>query len=140
MGQLKDDKAVTKMMKTKALLDLFATLKGLGFTSYYKTTASLMKDNTIIYDFEILDVQQLSFSSELHVLGRSLQLKENIGKAEDYYFQMLDQICELKNNCASYAKDLSTENIRKSTGFTIEMFFFFRRFYKAFSEVLAATD
>lgn len=60
MNELKDDKTVSKMQKTKALLDLYATLKGLGFTSFYKTTASLMKDNTIIYDFETIDVNYVN--------------------------------------------------------------------------------
>ncbi len=46
----------------------------------------------------------------------------------------------LKSNCAAYSKDLSTENIRKGTGFTIEMFFFFRRYYTLFMDVFKAVD
>lgn len=79
-------------MKFKAVMDLYKELKTIGLTSYYKTTASLFGDNSIVYDFKSLNADR-----EIHSQDPSIsEVVSYLLDAENYYYKLLDQINLLK--------------------------------------------
>ncbi|EGR30434.1 type a von willebrand factor domain protein [Ichthyophthirius multifiliis] len=107
---------VTRNMKYKAVIDYFKFLKTLGFTSYYKTTTQIMKDNTLLYDMKVIN------SENFHILG----LQEDFTYIEKCYYNTLDKICILKFN-NQYSEDLTMDNIKRGSGFLIEFFYYIKR-------------
>lgn len=61
VNMLRDDEKSNKLMKLRAVQDLYKNMKFIGFTSFYKS--SLYKDKTGIYEFSNIDLISLSKSN-----------------------------------------------------------------------------
>ena len=153
---------VTKLMKFRALQDLYKVLKDIGLTSLYKTYSNaeliyqfelyeLQEENTNIYD---KNISKNDFSNENawieHFFNRFSKnlskeyrnysyfhknLQKLLEKSEGYYYKVLDRLSVLRAR-NDFHEDIALLHIRKGIGFIIEMFYMFRNHYKQFTEIL----
>ena len=146
---------VTKLMKFRALQDLYKILKEMGLTSLYKTYSTV----ELSYEFDLFNLNHDIFdenveippiSDEHPLIERFLKkiheetnykdkLHEFQGKIlekiEGYYYKILDRmsVLRIKNE---FHNDIALLHIRKGIGFIIEMFYTFRSHYKQFFNML----
>ena len=146
---------VTKLMKFRALQDLYKILKEMGLTGLYKTYSNV----ELSYEFEFYDINHKSESPKLNenennpmIEGFLNRIQEEgsshkisnkfhqvqgkyMEKIEEYYYKILDRMSVLRTK-NDFHGDIALIHVRKGIGFIIEMFYTFRTHYKNFYGML----